>query len=224
MIWNMAEPAIAILCACLPILRPFFALSGRTPTKHKRISSPIATVPSTAVKQQLQWNIIKGDDDSSPGIPSSAFLVAGRTPSTPEPMVIHVKSDWEMSSSTSEVHEVIPWGEQARTPPLPPTPKRRWKKKKKKKQRSEWMTEFGIFSKFCWLDEMLNWKSLLLPQQKWPVVNINTYVYVCIFYTDHIFLNHSVELNGTSVEYNGLADNNSTAYQVYMEQGGQNLK
>ncbi len=145
MIWNMAEPAIAILCACLPILRPFFALSGRTPTKHKRISSPIATVPSTAVKQQLQWNIIKGDDDSSPGIPSSAFLVAGRTPSTPEPMVIHVKSDWEMSSSTSEVHEVIPWGEQARTPPLPPTPKRRWKRKEKKT--TIWMND-GVWHLF----------------------------------------------------------------------------
>ena len=159
MIWNMAEPAIAILCACLPILRPFFALSGRTPTKHKRISSPIATVPSTAVKQQLQWNIIKGDDDSSPGIPSSAFLVAGRTPSTPEPMVIHVKSDWEMSSSTSEVHEVIPWGEQARTPPLPPTPKRRWKRKRKKNNDlNEWRS-LASFQSFvgwmkCWIGKV----------------------------------------------------------------------
>ena len=124
MFWNMAEPTIAILCACLPIMRPLFTLSKITPTKHKRISSPIATVPSPAVKQQLQWNIIKGDDDSTPGIPSSAYLVAERSPSTPGPMVIHVKSDWELSSSTSEMQEVIPWGEQARTPPLPPTRRR----------------------------------------------------------------------------------------------------
>lgn len=174
MIWNMAEPAIAILCACLPILRPFFALSGKTPTKHKRISSPIATVPSTAVKQQLQWNIIKGDDDSSPGIPSSAYLVAGRNRSTPEPMVIHVKSDWEMSSSTSEVHEVIPWGEKARTPPLPPTPKRRWKEKKKKKYHLNERRSLASFQSFVG-----GMKLLIL-------------IRVCMHLYRSYFLNHSV--------------------------------
>lgn len=75
---------------------------------------------------------------------------------------------------------------------------------------------------------MLNWKSLLLPQQKWPVVNINTYVYVCIFYNYRSYFPeptiHSVELNGTSVEFIimgwPIIITRQLIRYTYMEQGG----
>ena len=90
MIWNMTEPAVAIICACLPILRSLFS---EYPKKKKPRSYSVSYLPSKVKSRNPGI-----DEDAQPINPSQKTLANNSTEGMQFSMGDYLKANHSMNS------------------------------------------------------------------------------------------------------------------------------